>query len=289
MPSLGDMLQRVYSLLALSSSVLFGLWNFGIGRYRGAISVYSVILVSASAAAVVYLVGGYLADDLVFDRFDMTNGFLGGALNVTGTFLVLKALERGPMGVVVGVAASCTLVPLAYSFLLGETLTALAGLGIAVIIAGLLVFYVPTMRQQSSAPGSSTAILLALLAALAWGLAIVVLDISARESVSATMFVSQTPQIAFTGLMLLFVTRSWGGLTRGTIVPLAAAGVALGLGNLAFYTAAEQGDVGVVSVLGSLSPAVAAVLAYVILHENLRRSQQVALAIVIVGTCLVVG
>ena len=44
-----------------------------------------------------------------------------------------------------------------------------------------------------------------------------------------------------------------------------------------------------VSVLGSLSPLVTAVLAYLILHEKLRRSQQAALLIVLGGTCLIVG
>ena len=282
------MLQPVYTLLALSSSVLYGLWKFGIGRYRGAISVYSVIFVSASAAAVVYLVAGYLANDLVFDRFDVTRGLLGGALNVTGTILVLKAFERGPMGVVTSVAASSTLVPLVYSFMAGEAISALAGVGIALILAGLLVFYVPTMTSGSNSPRLPRAIMLSLLAALAWGLAIVVLDIGARVSVSTTLFVSQIPQVAFAALMLAFVTRSWGGLARSAIVPLAAAGLALGLANLAFFTAAEEGDVGVVSVLGSLSPLVTAVLAYLILHEKLRRSQQVALLIVLGGTCLIV-
>ncbi len=44
----------VYIILALSSAILFGLWKFGIGQFRGRISTYSVVLVSASSAAIVY-------------------------------------------------------------------------------------------------------------------------------------------------------------------------------------------------------------------------------------------
>ncbi|MEI6374559.1 MAG: hypothetical protein WCP26_12325, partial [Actinomycetes bacterium] len=68
---------------------------------------------------------------------------------MAGTLLVLKAFQRGPMGVVSGVAASSTLVPLAYSLATGESLSALAVAGIALIFAGLLVFYVPSMKPNA--------------------------------------------------------------------------------------------------------------------------------------------
>lgn len=279
----------MYMLLALTSAVLLGVWKFGIGRYRGAISPAGVILVSASAAAVIYVFEGALTGDSSFDALDIGHGIVGGALNVTGTVLVLKAVERGPIGVVVGVAASCALVPLLYSFAAGESLTWLAAAGIAVVCAGLVVFYVPNMRKDSHSPGVSAAIGIALIAALAWGFAIIALDVGSRVSVNSTLLISQAPQIAYALVMLGLVRRNWGGITRASLVPLALAGVALGLGNWAYFTAAGEGDIGVVSVLGSLSPVVAAVLAYVFLKQTLQRSQVIALSIVMLGTVLVVA
>ena len=278
----------MYVLLALLSSVLFGVWAFGIGRYRGSISVFSVVLVSA-AAAMVYLVVGLANDGLEFAEGDVLRGLAGGALNVSGTLLVLKAFQRGPMGVVSGVAASSTLVPLAYSLLTGESLSPLVVAGIGLIFAGLLVFYVPSMKRDPNAARGLGAVGLALIAALFYGLATVTLDRGSLVSITATMLVSQIPQVLVAFVMVAFVARSWGGLTRRALLPLAGAGVALGLGQVAFFAAAGEGSLGVVSVLGSLSPLVTALLALVFLSEKMTRWQTLALVIVLMGTCLVVA
>lgn len=280
----------MYVLTALFSAVMLGVWSFGLGQWRGKVAVFSVVLVSASSAAVIYVLIGLLSHDLVFDPRDASRGVLGGIVNVTGTLLVLFAFERGKMGVVAGVASASVLVPLAFSFLEGEQVSPIRAAGIGVILVGLLVFYVPSMRFQpdSASTASPIAIILAALAALAWGLGIVIIDIGSRVSVTGTMVASQLPQMAFTLVMVFIVARSLGGLTPRAALSIAVAGVALALGQVAFFTAANEGNIGVVSVLGSLSPMVVALLALVVLKERMTRSEGVALAIVLVGTCLVV-
>ena len=278
----------MYLLTALLSALLLGIWSFGIGQWRGKVAVFSVILVSASSAAVVYVVIGLLSHDLVFDPRDASRGVLGGIVNVTGTVLVLLAFERGKMGVVAGVASASVLVPLAFSFIGGEQVSPIQAIGIGVIFIGLLVFYVPSMRSKLDAPASPLPIVFAGLAALAWGLGVVIIDIGSRVSVTGTMVASQVPQMAFTLVMVFIVARSLGGLTQRAVLSIAAAGVALALGQIAFFTAANEGNIGVVAVLGSLTPLVVALLALGVLKEQMSRSERVALVIVLVGTCLVV-
>ena len=278
----------MYLLTALLSALLLGIWSFGIGQWRGKVAVFSVILVSASSAAVVYVVIGLLSHDLVFDPRDASRGVLGGIVNVTGTVLVLLAFERGKMGVVAGVASASVLVPLAFSFIGGEQVSPIQAIGIGVIFIGLLVFYVPSMRSKSDAPTSPLPIVFAGLAALAWGLGVVIIDIGSRVSVTGTMVASQVPQMAFTLVMVFIVARSLGGLNQRAVLSIAAAGVALALGQIAFFTAANEGNIGVVAVLGSLTPLVVALLALGVLKEQMSRSERVALVIVLVGTCLVV-
>ena len=278
----------MYLLTALLSALLLGIWSFGIGQWRGKVAVFSVILVSASSAAVVYVVIGLLSHDLVFDPRDASRGVLGGIVNVTGTVLVLLAFERGKMGVVAGVASASVLVPLAFSFIGGEQVSPIQAIGIGVIFIGLLVFYVPSMRSKSDAPASPLPIVFAGLAALAWGLGVVIIDIGSRVSVTGTMVASQLPQMAFTLVMVFIVARSLGGLNQRAVLSIAAAGVALALGQIAFFTAANEGNIGVVAVLGSLTPLVVALLALGVLKEQMSRSERVALVIVLVGTCLVV-
>ncbi|CAB4323518.1 MAG: EamA family transporter [Actinobacteria bacterium] len=63
---------------------------------------------------------------------------------------------------------------------------------------------------------------------------------------------------------------------------------AVRLTHIAFYTAADNGDLGIVSVLSSISPIATGVLAFLILKERMIRSEILALVIVLSGVALVV-
>jgi drug/metabolite transporter (DMT)-like permease len=139
----------------------------------------------------------------------------------------------------------------------------------------------------ASRDNSTQAIVLALLAAGLWGLAIVTLDVGTRVSVTGTMFVSQVPQILVTLVIALAVKKLRIRLTGRPLAITVGAGVAVALAQVAFFTAANEGNIGVVSILGSLSPLVTAVLALVLLRERMTRLETAALFIVVVGTGLV--
>ncbi len=70
-------------------------------------------------------------------------------------------------------------------------------------------------------------------------------------------------------------------------MPSLPAVAAVGLGdvtaNALFAFASGHGLLALVSVLGSLYPVVTLLLAYVVLHERLTRSQQAGVAIALVG------
>lgn len=277
----------MYLLLALSSALLFGIWQFAIGQFRGRVPREIVLLACCTTSALVYLGLGLVSGEFALDPDEFLDALAGGLLNVAGTLLVLKAYEVGKIGVVTGVAATYALVPLAYSYVLGESLSALATAGLVVIIVGLVTFYVPAATTRTSSEGSSLqAVLLALLAAALWGLAIITLDLGTRVSVTGTMFVSQFPQILVTVVIAFAIKKVRGRLTGKSLAIVMGAGVAVALAQVTFFTAANEGDIGVVSVLGSLSPLVTALLALVILRERMARLETVALVVVVIGTCL---
>ena len=277
----------VYVLLALVSAVLLGVWRFGIGQYRGRINANLIVLISATAVTVIYVALGTISQELTFNREDAIPGVIAGIFNVAGTLIVIKAFERGKMGVVTGVAAMEAVVPLGYSLLIGEPLTWVALIGVVLSLVGLLIFLLSRNPADGNANASSVGVFLALAAALLWGTAIVVLDIGTRTSETGSLLISQMPQLAFTGAMVA-ISRSFAGLNRQAFWVIVGAGAALALGNLTFFVAANQGDIGIVSVIGSLSPIITAFLALAILKERLTRSEVAALAIVLVGACLMV-
>ena len=131
----------MYVLLALVSCVLFGIGKFGIGRYRGRISAHGIVLVSATASAMTYVLFGVLTHELAFSPIDLIPALVGGACNVTGNLAFIKAAQRGKMGVVAGVGTAACVVPLMYSVLIGESLVPRAWLGLGVMATGLLLLY----------------------------------------------------------------------------------------------------------------------------------------------------
>ena len=280
------MLVRVSITLAIVSAVLYGVWKFGIGQYRGRISPYAIVLVTTSVGTVIYLISSWRTDAMTFSPKDVLPGTVAGICALTATVLMLKAFQRGKLGVVAGIGATSGLVPLAYSILIGEPLSLSDVAGIVVIAIGITVFFLPAMRRTPGEARSVAAIVLSLAASLFWGLTIVLEDRGSRVSIPITVLISLVPQILFSAVMLAFVERSLGGLTRPSLLRLAGAGAALALGNVVFFNAASIGNVGVVSVLTGLAPLVVAVLALVFLRERMTRSELMAMGITILGAGL---
>jgi drug/metabolite transporter (DMT)-like permease len=280
------MLARVSVTLAIASAILFGVWKFGIGQYRGRVSPYAIVLVTATVGIAFYLVSAWRTDAMMFAPKDVLPGTVAGICALIASVVMLKAFQRGKLGVVAGIGATSGLVPLAYSLLIGEELSPSDVVGIVVIALGITVFFLPAMRRQPGETSSVEAIVLALVASLFWGLAIVLEDRGSRVSIPITVLISLVPQILFSAVMLIFVSKSFGGLTRPSLIRLAGAGAALAMGNVLFFTAANLGNVGVVSVLTGLAPLVVAVLALMFLRERMARSELVAMGITIAGAGL---
>jgi drug/metabolite transporter (DMT)-like permease len=280
------MLARVSVTLAIASAILFGVWKFGIGQYRGRVSPYAIVLVTSLVGIAFYLVSSWRTDAMMFAPKDVLPGTVAGICALIASVVMLKAFQRGKLGVVAGIGATSGLVPLAYSLLIGEELSPSDVVGIVVIALGITVFFLPAMRRKPGETSSVEAIVLALVASLFWGLAIVLEDRGSRVSIPITVLISLVPQILFSAVMLIFVSKSFGGLTRPSLIRLAGAGAALAMGNVLFFTAANLGNVGVVSVLTGLAPLVVAVLALMFLRERMARSELVAMGITIAGAGL---
>ena len=280
------MLARVSVTLAIASAILFGVWKFGIGTYRGRVSPYAIVLVTATVGIAFYVASAWRTDTMTLAAKDLLPGLVAGICALIATVLMIKAFQRGKLGVVAGIGATSGLVPLAYSFLIGEALSQSDVAGIIVIALGITLFFLPTMRRQPGETYAVEAIVLALVAALFWGLAIVLEDRGSRVSIPITVLISLVPQILFSAVMLIFVSKSFGGLTRPSLIRLAGAGAALAMGNVLFFTAANLGNVGIVSVLTGLAPLVVAVLALIFLRERLTRTELAAMGITIVGAGL---
>jgi drug/metabolite transporter (DMT)-like permease len=282
-------------VLALSSALLYGTWKFGLGFYRGRLSPWAVLLFSGTAAAVVYGLRGLTDGRLELGTAELTAGVIGGLLTLTGTYLLLLAYQRGKVAVAGGVASTGTLVPVAFTIATGVAVTVSTALGVVMILAGLVAFYLPhaiSRRDTGTADrrGLRESVLLALGAALSWGTGILVLDLGSRGSVTGTLLVQQCVQVvAVLILVMANPRRQLAAMSWRTYPVLAGSGVALGLANVAFYAAAQEGSIGLVAVLAALSPMVTALLTFVFMKERLTRMELAALVVVVFGVCCVMA
>lgn len=282
-------------VLALSSAVLFGVWKFGLGIYRGRLSTWAVLLLNGTGAAAVYATRGIWDGRLVIGRDELVAGIIGGALNVAGTYLLLRAYQRGKVAIAGGVAAAESLVPVAYAILLGVAVTVSTALGVVMILGGLVAFYLPHAISRSGdgvydPKGQRLSVLLAMGTALCWGTGTLVLDLGSRGSVTGTLLAQQCMQVLVVlCVVLASPRRQLAGLSWRAGAVVAGAGMALGLGNVAFYSAAQEGSIGLVSVLASLSPMITALLTFVFMKERLTRIELVALVVVVLGVGAVVA
>ena len=282
-------------VLGLLSAVFFGVWKFGLGINRGRLSVWAVLLCSGSAAAVVYAIRGLADGRLLLGAPELSAGLVGGLLNVMGTYLLLQAYQRGKIAVAGAVSSAETLVPVAFAVLTGVAVTVSTALGVVMVLLGLVAFYLPHAiarggQSASDARSQRVSVLLALGAALSWGIGILIIDRGSRGSVTGTLLVQQCVQVLVVLIVVLrnprrqLASMSW----RAWMV-LAGAGLALGFGNVAFYAAAQQGSIGLVAVLAALSPMVTALLTFVFMKERLTRIELAALVVVVVGVCFIVA
>lgn len=282
-----------YVALAMASAVLYGVWGFAIGVYRERVSPWITIVFFAATAAALYLILGLASGELVIDSADVGPALLGGTFNVIGIFLLLKAYEKGKVGIAAGITALDVLVPLAYAILQGEPFGAYVTTGVVLMLLGLGAFYLPRLRDRGDGSGDAglgVTIVLALGAALAWGFTILILDVGTRESVTGTLFVSEIPQIIAPLIIVLVTSRkAFRDLPSRALPVFLGSGIAIALANIAFYSAANIGNIGVASVIMSTNPMITALLALMFFKEHLLRSQWLALAIVVVGACLVVA
>ncbi|MFE4334930.1 EamA family transporter [Streptomyces sp. NPDC056831] len=282
------------ALFALSTSLLWGLADFGGGLLTRRTPALTVVVVSQTAAAVVLGViviatGGWseAGPQLWF-------AVAAGAVGPVAMLSFYKALALGPMGVVSPLGSLGVAVPVSVGIVVGERPGLLQFAGVGVAVVGIVLAGGPQLR---GAPVQRRAVLLTLVAAFGFGS---VMSLIAEASTTVTglflaLFVQRLTNIAVGGSALyISVRRGARALPEegGAAVVLAAlpALVFVGLADVAangtYSIAAQHGPVTVAAVLASLYPVVTALAARGVLKERLRGVQAAGAGLALVGTVL---
>lgn len=279
------------ALIALLSSAVWGTADFVGGLWTKRFHPVQVVAYSQ--------LGGLLAALTFFvgvsrwgthgDAGWATWGLWGvgaGLTGATGLLTLYAALSSGTMGVVSPITAMGAIVPVVLGLLRGEAWSLPVGAGLAVALLGAVLASGPEL----SGDVGRRPVVLASIAAVAFGFSLYCMDGGGRHDLSGTMLAMRCGSLSVL-LPLLFALRRRGAantpLTRRDVVVLPLLGVGDLTANALFAAASALGQVSIISVLGSLYPVATLLLARVVLGERLRAVQLFGVALTVVGVILV--
>ena len=272
-------------LLALVGSVVFGGSDF----LGGAVSRRAPALwVAALGQAVALLVAVPVAFLVGWERVTGTDAawsLASGAAAAVGLGLFYPAMARGLISIVVPLTAVIgASIPVVYGLGRGERPGALALAGIALALAAVaVVSATPGVGGRMAVPP----VALSVGAGSCFGLVIV--SFSRVSDHAGLWSVALSKSTSSLGLIALAVALS--GRRPSRAGPLLPAGIAIGAlevgGNVALVLALQRGPVAIASVLISLYPVTAVMLATVILGERLSRVQLAGVALALCSVVLI--
>ena len=275
------------SLLALLSSALWGSADYHAGKLS---KRFPAIAVLATSQAIGFITGLFLvivsaswnAQALGSDGY-LLAGALAGLCGYAGLISLYAALSTGRMGVVSPISSLGALIPLAYAIVIkGDQLSTIVSIGVVAALLGGFLASGPEVSQGLPLKP----VLLALSAAVFFGLALVFMAIGSQSSALMTMTTMRATTLLI-GIANFIRFRHIGGLGKAELPILIFIGVADFAANLLLGVATTKGLVSLAMVLGSLYPIATALLAYKFLHERLHKVQYVGIFFAVIGVALI--
>jgi uncharacterized membrane protein len=278
----------MFSLLALSSALLYGAADFIGGFTARQASTAVVVAISQAAGLVMVTLLLALLPPSALTQSDWIWSAAAGLTGGGGVALLYRALAVGVMAVVAPVTALCAVaVPVIVAIALGERPGTAAGVGMTIAMVAIVL--VSQQDSDSVASGTPTAVGLAFLAGIAVGLFFLALARTSAGAGLRPLLVARGVSVTlFTATAILSSRRS--SPIKASVAVIAAAGGSLDmLANLFYLLATRAGPLSVVVTLASLYPASTVMLARIVMDERMSGRQWVGVACALLAIVLIVS
>ncbi|HWB66279.1 MAG TPA: EamA family transporter [Mycobacteriales bacterium] len=275
-------------MLALLSSAIWGTSDFLGGTATRRMHPIAVVIVSTVFGGAAALVAAAATGAITAGPGYLGWAALASVSGTTGVVAFYQALATGTMGVIAPTAALGVVVPVIVGLGQGDRPGLAQDAGIVVAIAGVVLASGPEIRAaQGPRAAAVRPLLLALLAAVGFGVAFVAIAHGAETSTLMTLF-----SMRAISLVLLLVVAAALGSRRVVIEPglvplVGVVGLLDVSANATFAYATRHGLLSLVSVLSSLYPAVTVLLARFVHVERLRPVQLAGVAGALAGVALI--
>jgi drug/metabolite transporter (DMT)-like permease len=293
-------------LLALGTSVGYGVSDFLASRVARRVAPVLLVLYSQALQSVVLLVVVLVASQ-PYSAAGLAWGTAAGAVGAVGLVAYYQALATGQAAILAPLAASGAVLPMVFDLARGGRPGPVALAGLVVVLAGIAVTSLasgardeeapaptwhgpPATRRRVAVPRPPVPVLLALVAALLFGLFFIAVDLGGEAAGGSVLWVALGVQLGALPTTLAGALRSRGrlGIDDPALLAPVALLTVLNLSADAFLAyAVTRGDLAVVSVLASLAPVVTAICAVAITAERPSGPQTLGAGLAVLGTVIV--
>jgi drug/metabolite transporter (DMT)-like permease len=269
-------------VLALGSSLAWGVSDFLGGVKSRAFPLFLVLLISQGAALLVLAVIVAAVGEPPPGGEFVLYAALAGIAETIGVAALYRGLAVGVMSVVAPVAATAPVVPLVVGLALGEQPASVQAAGIALAVVGIVITASRSDDDDERGQAIGASVLFGALCALGFGSFYVAMDAASEGEIQwALLFARGTSVAVF--LVVVIGTRP-GPVPRGREVPvIALIGLLIIAADAMYATASTKGVLGVVAALSTLYPIVTIALARVYLSERVEPRQQLGIALSLSG------
>jgi drug/metabolite transporter (DMT)-like permease len=211
---------------------------------------------------------------------------LTGVLGLSGYFFMYKGFKKGSLSIISPISASWFVITtLVAAIVFSEALTLLHIFGVFVVFTG--IFLVSTNVKEfkrSIEYGKSNGVLEAIISMTAWGFAFAfikpIVDVSGP--IIALLLVRVVASLTlFTWMKFSKISISIP--SKALFITLSCAGLLDALGFAAYNLGIATEHISIVSPIAAAYPAVAILLARLLLKEKLAKAQKIGLAAILIG------
>jgi drug/metabolite transporter (DMT)-like permease len=270
------------AILALTAATCWGSGDFVGGLATRRFGTFRSILGIFSVGMVALLIVAVIRAEPLPPLADLAWGALAGLLGLVGLGFLFRGFATGKMGIVAPVSAVLgTAIPVIFNALTEGFPGELQLLGFTVALVGIWL-----LARPETLSGHPAGIGMAVTAGLGFGAFFIALDQIGETAVFWPLVAGRVA--ACTVLVAIaLVTHQSMQLRQAPLRLLILAGVLDVAGNLFFLLAVQSGRLDVTAVLGSLYPAVTAILARLVIKEHLAREQMIGVGAALVAIVLI--
>jgi drug/metabolite transporter (DMT)-like permease len=269
------------SLLALGSSLGWGISDYLGGVKSRTLDTRTVLLVSQVVSLVLLAVGVVVLRPDIPAGGPVVAAVLAGVGELVGVAALYRGLAVGVAGVVSPTSAAAPAVALAAGLVIGELPTALQGVALVVLIAGIVLTAVE--RGEGSATGRVPASVgYGALSALGFGGYYVAMDVASRDSVPWALFIARLTAVAVIGVGIA-VARTRPAAGRRDLPVLALIGALIVVADAMYATASRLGELTIVAVLAAFHPVVTIAMARIHTGQPLGLVRRIGVAAAVLG------